>query len=268
MPLPSRLVNKGHLGLLDIVVTTGKGRKLGPETSYMTSPTRMRSLQSKAAPMRKATAPPCDNVFSDDPFQADTAKVGDKRRGILPMDVPPLPSTSPDASLAKRTRSGNCETRPVKLELSPYGVSIRERQRSFLPKLGSTTTVADQALNNALSKTAASPSSANALSLETTRAFATELRIPLDKLTLVQKYESRSKHRSKGRTLTQRLGDIRQMGTAKRQRAVQQLVDQFATQAPTSPTRPSPKRSKPNSERAITHQPRKIDDAELATSSP
>lgn len=87
MPLPERFADKDNLGVIDVIVTVGNGRKYASTSSYITSPKRMESSKFRYGPHPKEPAP--GNVTP-----AQEAPASDDRQ---------VPSSS-DTPLAQRAR--------------------------------------------------------------------------------------------------------------------------------------------------------------------
>ena len=73
LPLPERLRGQQGIGVFDIVFTAGKGKKHGPETTYLTCPTRMRDPEFSPStlplfPMLSESENPFDGPENDSPL--------------------------------------------------------------------------------------------------------------------------------------------------------------------------------------------------------
>ena len=88
--LPERLKGRQGLGVIDLVLTAGKGKKYGPETSYITGPTKMHDPGYTTANHSIDPALLAMSVF----------RVADD---VSPLRDPPAPESSPDIPL-RRTR--------------------------------------------------------------------------------------------------------------------------------------------------------------------
>lgn len=87
MPLPERFANKSNLGIIDVIVTVGNGRKYASTSSYITSPKRMESSKFRYGPHPKEPSSGIATPAQDMPAS----------------DGPEIPSSS-DTPLAQRAR--------------------------------------------------------------------------------------------------------------------------------------------------------------------
>lgn len=80
--LPDRISHHPRFGVIDVIVTAGRGRKYGPETAYLTKPTRMDDPELIAA-LEQSSIPQVDDANPDPPTPVPLTTLS--REGSSPM---------------------------------------------------------------------------------------------------------------------------------------------------------------------------------------
>ncbi|SMY23437.1 unnamed protein product [Zymoseptoria tritici ST99CH_1A5] len=235
LALPDRLKDCANLGVLDVIITTGKGSKQGPIHGYLTSPRAMLSTKYDAG------TPEDINELEDDPFVdtqlpdhstsattvsssenmsapvsfnalptasqvADTSELSSEHLAQIP------PSTSPAIPLARRTRSAAVEDNTVPPVQEPVDESLQ---------------VAD-----------AQPKSK-------IQIFADKLGIPPDKMSMARQWHSKRGKPSMCKTITERLNDIRKMSVENQEVAIAEVLEAISSSdASASPVKAEPPRKR------------------------
>lgn len=182
--LPERVKNKSSLGVVDVIITAGKGQKYGPETAYLVGPTPM-----------------------DDPDFATTNPAVDPL--LLPAHVP---STSFD---------GGAVVSPLKaMDLS----------ESLMP-MESSPDVPLRMASHGLSYSLSPSPEKNAVNLA--REFGFDFTRQEAKMIIMPAVRNaRGKDGAEGRSLYQRLGDLKKMNETNKAKALERLrkeLDDFLT---------------------------------------
>jgi hypothetical protein len=108
--LPERVKTKSqHFGVIDLVITAGTGRKFGPDTTYLTRPTRLSDMRySGVAPVTDILGPPLDQD-GDFAMQDGVYRFGDSpvdltafQPSTLTDDVLEIPAEPPHAPASPR----------------------------------------------------------------------------------------------------------------------------------------------------------------------
>ncbi|KJX94593.1 hypothetical protein TI39_contig4173g00015 [Zymoseptoria brevis] len=235
LALPDRMKDCANLGVLDVIITTGKGSKQGPSHGYLTGPRAMLSTKYGAG------TPEDINEPEDDPFVdtqlpdhstsattvssseimsapvsfnalptasqvADTSELSSDHLAQIP------PSTSPAMPLARRTRSAVVEDNIVPPVQEPVNESLQ---------------VAD-----------AQPKSKIQL-------FADKLGIPPDKMSMARQWHSKRGKPSMCKTITDRLNDIRKMSVENQEVAIAEVLEAISSSdALASPVKAEPPRKR------------------------
>lgn len=136
--LPDRLKAAPCIGVIDVVITAGKGQKYGPDTAYLTGPTRMDDADYTMS------NPAVDPILLP---RQDSAPMLDGGAVVSPLQTMSLetsrpPESSPDVPLRSRIRqppAPSASPSPTKKTMSlarEFGIDITERQSRAL-KVGS-----------------------------------------------------------------------------------------------------------------------------------
>ncbi|KAK5719110.1 hypothetical protein LTR15_007633 [Elasticomyces elasticus] len=203
LDLPERLKRQQALAVIDLVITSGTGKKYGPDTAYITKPIRMDDPRYKASPNAGSSI----RKDSSDPFTDD----GEMLFGMTAVDVSPLrglsfPALDNDRAAARhisplRGMSLAAPSPHKMFQSSPEVPLIRQRR----------------------SMTAApeTPTKKRVLN-----ARAPELELDLHGVSLnmrVTMFETAHGKTSQQRTLKRRLSDIKQMNATNAAKAIAAL---------------------------------------------
>lgn len=140
MLFPERLKECQGIGIVDLVITVGKGKKYGPETTYITQPTRMDDLRYKIksnvdTPLNQAESLDLSDFLENDPFQMHIVPDIAESSPDIPLTLSRnLPAESPTP---KRTidleKEFGFDIDPKKIFIGAY-----ENQRRGIGKSGRT----------------------------------------------------------------------------------------------------------------------------------
>lgn len=108
MALPKRLANKPHLGIVDVIITAGAGKKYGPEGGYLLGPTRMDDHDYSTFNL------------APDPFSNDMMLLGNAAEDASPighngpMALAGLAASSPEVPLIRQRSAAALPETPTR----------------------------------------------------------------------------------------------------------------------------------------------------------
>ncbi|KAK4503546.1 hypothetical protein PRZ48_004461 [Zasmidium cellare] len=215
--IAERLKDKPQGSIIDVVVTTGEGRKFASSHAFVTEPLRLSSAKhGQQVERSQELAPPVQEVTQEtrdvemkDIASGEAQTIDEAPANGEPSDpAPVILSTSPEVPLARRTR----------------GYSEPEAQE---PKAAPTP---KQALTPIPEEASATPGKKLTTNREKVNALAEELGLSPQKTKLVRSFKNRRGKESTPRTVTERLSDILKMSAENQEKAKQDLLAQFASE--------------------------------------
>ena len=123
-PLPLRLESKNSLGIIDLVITAGRGKKHGPDRAYITAPARLED--ARYTPLAAMPIVAGNDISSDGIEVSDGAAMDDFSLVRAPPTLPHQQaiSSSPEIPLMRQfSASGRPET-PSKKVLDVHAAPI------------------------------------------------------------------------------------------------------------------------------------------------
>ncbi|KAF2169150.1 hypothetical protein M409DRAFT_20375 [Zasmidium cellare ATCC 36951] len=213
--IAERLKDKPQSTIIDVVVTTGEGRKFSSNHAFITEPLRLSSAKhGERTKSSEQVDPPVDKAATVQDVEMEDAAIDEVQtvdQNPTATDssdtAPVLPSTSPDIPLARRTRSFSEPEAQETLTASP-------------PKKGLTPII----------EKGTTPGKKVTAAREKVDALAKELGISPQMNKLVASFKSRRGKTAISRTVTERLSDILKMNAENQEKAKLDLVTQLSNE--------------------------------------
>ncbi|KAF2215681.1 hypothetical protein CERZMDRAFT_94081 [Cercospora zeae-maydis SCOH1-5] len=256
VPLPERVRDKKHMGVIDVIVVTGKGGKDGPAHGYIARPTRLRNSKYRTHVLSGPVSRPHTPVHVSKPITSgvdntDSDLASDVRQDSVAEDSSsPLPSKPTGRSvLGLSAVSNNAHSQQPSLADDPFTENPSAGQSpapapqgaSELPSTSSDIPLAAQQQAKLKLKLTAKSREPRLTTTEAkAREFAETHDIVFKRDVIIDGFMNRKGKQCGSRTITQRIGDIQKMTPKNQGAAIRKLKEDLDQQISDPPGQYSP----------------------------
>ncbi|PIA88947.1 hypothetical protein CB0940_07652 [Cercospora beticola] len=255
LTLPERLRDSQHIGLIDVIIVSGKGGKDGPSHGYIARPTRLRNDNYRNdVPLGAGSRPQTPNHMSR-PTMSDLQSKGadwdsDARQDSVAEDSSsPLPSKHARSMLRFSNAVGHAHPQHPPVSDDPFtekcaadeSPATAARGPAELPSTSSDVPLATRQQAKSKNKHTTQPQEGKLTTTEAkAKEFADAHGIAFQRDVVIDGIKNRRGKDIGSRTITQRIGDIQKMTPKNQGAAISKLKEELGQRDSDRPGQSSP----------------------------
>ncbi|GIZ42103.1 hypothetical protein CKM354_000538300 [Cercospora kikuchii] len=242
LPLPERLRDSQHIGLIDVIIVSGKGGKDGPAHGYIARPTRLRNDNYRNEVPPGAGSRPLTPIHISRPTMSDLqSKAADwdsdaRQDSVADGSSSPLPSKRGRSMLTFPNAVGHAHPQHPPVSDDPFtekrvadeSPAAAAQDPAELPSTSSDVPLAARQQAKVQNQLAPQPQVAKLTTTEAkAKEFADAHGIAFQRDTVIDGIKNRRGKDIGSRTITQRIGDIQKMTPKNQGAAISKLKEEL-----------------------------------------